>query len=37
MIGKGRAFYDADGKPYRLAGLGWDVTGRKRAEENSNG
>jgi PAS domain S-box-containing protein len=33
MIGRGRAFYDADGKPYRLAGLGWDVTGRKRAEE----
>jgi len=33
MIGKGRAFYDAEGKPYRLAGLGWDVTGRKRAEE----
>ncbi len=33
MLGKGRAFYDADGKPYRLAGLGWDVTGRKRAEE----
>jgi PAS domain S-box-containing protein len=33
MIGRGRAFYDVDGKPYRLAGLGWDVTGRKRAEE----
>ncbi len=33
MLGRGRAFYDADGKPYRLAGLGWDVTGRKRAEE----
>jgi PAS domain S-box-containing protein len=33
MIGRGRAFYDADGKPYRLAGLGWDVTGRKQAEE----
>ncbi|MDX6501439.1 MAG: hypothetical protein QOG23_4699 [Blastocatellia bacterium] len=33
MIGRGRAFYDADGKPYRLAGLGLDVTGRKRAEE----
>jgi len=33
MLGRGRAFYDADGKPYRLAGLGWDVTARKRAEE----
>jgi len=33
MIGRGRAFYDANGKPYRLAGLGWDITGRKRAEE----
>jgi PAS domain S-box-containing protein len=33
MIGRGRAFYDVDGNPYRLAGLGWDVTGRKRAEE----
>lgn len=33
MVGRGRAFYDANGRPYRLAGLGWDVTGRKRAEE----
>jgi PAS domain S-box-containing protein len=33
MIGRGRAFYDGDGKPYRLAGLGWDVSGRKRADE----
>jgi len=33
MLGRGRAFYDADGKPYRLAGLGWDVTARKRAEK----
>ena len=32
MIGRGRAFYDASGKPYRLAGLGWDITERKRAE-----
>jgi PAS domain S-box-containing protein len=33
MLGRGRAFYDGEGNPYRLAGLGWDVTGRKRAEE----
>jgi PAS domain S-box-containing protein len=33
MIGRGRAFYDADGRPYRMAGLGWDVTARKRAEK----
>lgn len=32
MIGRGRAFYDGDGQPYRLAGLGWDVTARKQAE-----
>jgi len=32
MVGRGRAFYDVDGKPYRLAGLGLDVTARKRAE-----
>jgi PAS domain S-box-containing protein len=34
MIGRGRAFYDDAGRPFRLAGLGWDITERKRAEED---
>src|SRR6266850_882307 len=33
MLGRGRAFYDQAGKPYRLAGLGWDITERKKTEE----
>jgi PAS domain S-box-containing protein len=33
MLARGRAFYDGDGRPYRLAGLGWDVTARKQAEK----
>lgn len=33
MVGRGRAFYDSAGKPYRLAGFGWDITARKIAEE----
>ena len=33
MLGRGRAFYDAAGKPYQLAGLGWDITDRKQIEE----
>jgi PAS domain S-box-containing protein len=33
MLGRGRALYDTAGKPYRLAGLGWDITERKQAEE----
>lgn len=32
MLGRGRAFYDDSGKPYRLAGLGLDITERKQAE-----
>ena len=33
MLGRGRAFYNEAGKPYRLAGLGWDITERKETEE----
>ena len=33
MLGRGNAFYDEAGKPYKLAGLGWDITGRKQTEE----
>jgi PAS domain S-box-containing protein len=33
MASAGRAFYDAEGKPLRVAGLGWDITARRRAEE----
>jgi PAS domain S-box-containing protein len=32
MLGRGRAFYDESGRPYRLAGLGWDISERKKAE-----
>lgn len=32
MLGRGRGFYDDSGKPYRLAGLGLDITERKQAE-----
>jgi PAS domain S-box-containing protein len=33
MIGRGRATYDAAGRPVRLAGVGIDVTARRQAEE----
>jgi PAS domain S-box-containing protein len=32
MLGRGRGFYDDNGKPHRLAGLGLDITERKQAE-----
>jgi len=33
MIGRGRATYNSSGVPIRLAGVGIDVTARRRAEE----
>lgn len=32
MLGRGRSFYDDQGRPYRMAGLGLDITERKQAE-----
>jgi PAS domain S-box-containing protein len=32
MLGRGRGFYEDNGVPYRLAGLGMDITERKQAE-----
>jgi len=32
MLGRGRAYYDANGKPFKLAGVGIDITDRKEAE-----
>lgn len=33
ITSKGRVFYDKDGKPVRFLGTTWDVTERKRSEE----
>ena len=33
MLGRGRAYYDAAGKPLRLAGVAIDITARKQAEQ----
>ena len=35
MLGRGRAYYDAAGKPLRLAGVAIDITARKQAEQES--
>jgi len=33
MLGRGRAYYDAAGKPVRLVGIAIDITARKEAEQ----
>ena len=33
MLGRGRAYYDAAGKPIRLVGVAIDITARKEAEQ----
>jgi len=37
MTGRGRAYYDKDGTPVRLAGVGIDITDRKQALEELAG
>jgi PAS domain S-box-containing protein len=36
MLGRGRAYYDAAGKPFRLAGIAIDITSHKEAEQEIN-
>ena len=36
MDGRGRAIYDADGRPARLFGIGIDITARKRMEQQES-
>ncbi|PWU07685.1 MAG: hypothetical protein C5B51_09625 [Terriglobia bacterium] len=33
MLGRGSGFFDSSGNPFRLAGVGIDITGQKRSEE----
>ena len=33
VAGEGRAYRDADGRPERMVGVGWDITAAKRVEE----
>jgi PAS domain S-box-containing protein len=33
MLGRGRAYFDAEGKPIRIVGVAIDITARKAAEE----
>jgi PAS domain S-box-containing protein len=35
MLGRGRAYFDASGKPVRLAGVAIDITARKAAEQEA--
>ncbi|AXC10983.1 Chemotaxis protein methyltransferase CheR [Acidisarcina polymorpha] len=33
LVGRGKAIYDADGRPARVLGVNWDITARKQAED----